>query len=81
MEQIRVSGPLLKGRLVATTAAGVTGTVPGATTPAGITSLRHDNVDNDEDEHSTMTGTTGGTTTGTTTAVGTRTPTALGTTG
>ena len=98
MRQIRGRGSLLKGRLVATTAAGVTknggtGTMPRATTPAGITSLRHANVDNDENEQSTTAGTTGGATAGTTTtagtavtgttttAVGTTTPTAAGATG
>ena len=76
MRQIRGRGSLLKGRLVATTAAGVTknggtGTMPRVTTPAGITSLRHANVDNDENEQSTTAGTTGGATVGmTTTAAG-----------
>ena len=39
MKQIRGSGPLLKGRLVATTAAGVTtgGTTTGTTTAVGTT--------------------------------------------
>ena len=79
MEQIRVSGPLLKGRLVATT------------TPAGVTSLRRKNADKDAKEQRTTAGstvgTTGGTTAGatttgtTTTAAGIAITTAAGATG